>query len=638
MVAGVALVLLVAASNAHALGPSTTLESRDSTGTRVGAGSSLANGWPAVSANGRYVIFMAEKDGIVPGDTNGNLDYFLRDRMTGQTRAIDVGPDGKPVGMNYRYAADISADGRYVAFPADATRMVAGELSTRRDLFIWDRLTGAQRRFQAPDSKSIDYLEIDADGGRVAFVTDGSGRQVFVADAVTGTVSRVSQTQAGVAADGGVDDPSISADGNWVAFSSNADNLVTGGTPGQREVYLKNLTTGEISRASIGNGSAIGNGDSYSPSVSGDGCVIAFSSEATNLVAGDAGTTPKVFARDRCEGTTERISVTNAATDNQRAGSGPDISEDGCLVAFASDTVYSQPPTGNAAVLRDRCTGSTTRLDLSTNGDAGGKVSNWIRLSGGPARYAVFPSNSTNLVADDDAGGERDIFLRDRADHNVPPVAALDIAIDGLSVTADATGSYDPDGPSVTGTISFGDDTPTEDGVIATHQYAQAGTYSVTATVEDTDGSSATKTEIVTIEDTGPTGPTGPIREPILKGVSLSRKKFQVAPARGKPKAGQGTTLTVKLAAAATVSLRFDRVLKGRRKKGKCSPKTKKGPRCKVFRKAGKLYRSLSTGTNKVALSGRVGRRKLSPGRYRLTVATGDERRTVTFTILKKRR
>jgi Tol biopolymer transport system component len=632
------LVALVVAPSAFALGAATTLESRDSAGTRVGGNT------PSVSADGRYVTFMSAANSIVPGDTNGTTDYFLRDRVTGQTRAITVGPDGTPVGANPQRGLEISADGRSVAFTHTAPPLLPGTGSNDRvDLFLWDRPTGALRRFPVPGDQFPAELAIDADGSRVAF---SAGDQVYVADTTTGAMLLVSRTPAGLPGNDSSGGPAISADGNWVAFGSAATNLVSGVTPGQSEVLVGNVATGELTRASVGAGAVNANGRSEHPSISADGCAIAFTSYATNLVAGDSGTTPKVFVRDRCDGTTERVSITNDATGNQRHGESPDISDDGCLVAFVSASVYPSPPAGWAAVLRDRCAGTTTRLDLSTNGDAGGGVETPVRLSGGSARYAVFTSYATTLVAGDDPDGLPDVFLRDRADRNLPPVAALTLTRDGSRVTADATASHDPDAPTVTGSIAFGDGTPDRDGVIATHEYGKSGTYAVTVTIRDADGATATQTQIVTVPAAGGSGPPPsdptpgggkprPSSGQVVQGISLSRTRFKVAPRRGRPKSGQGTTLTVRLRAAATVSLRFDRMLKGRRSGGKCSARARKGKRCTIYRSTGRLTRRLKAGASAVALSGRIGSRRLAPGAYRLTVSAGGGQRSLAFTILR---
>ncbi len=642
LIALTAGLLLGLAPDAGAQSATTTLESRDSSGAPVRA---MAG---SVSANGRYVVFYSFS-AAVPNDTNRGGDYFLRDRLTGQTVALNTGPDGTPAGGNYGSGgvAAISADGRYIAYTHSA-KALGLDTTTNWDVIVQNRVTGARTRFPVPPGTDSYDVQIDGDGGRVAYDAEHYNTdpdQLYVGDTATGAITVVSQTPGGEAGDKSSFGPSISADGHWVTFGTNATNLVPGRS-NTSDVLIRNLDTGALEQVSLGAGGIQPNNSSYDSAVSGDGCVVAFESSATNLVANDAGTTPKIFARDRCTGSTERVSLTKDAVDNQRTGSGPDISDDGCLVTFESDTVFAAPPSGQAAVLRDRCNGTTNRLDLSTDGEPGGKVSD-LQLSGGSGRYVTFTSPVDGLVSGD-ADGVDDVFLRDRADHNLPPTPALTVTQDGRRVTADASASSDPDGPQVTGSIAFNDGSPSVDGVVASHTYATAGTFTVTATLRDSDGATATKTAIVTIPNDGATSsptPGGgtpspapqptvePTPTPTAKGklgaASLSRRRF---------KAGQGTTLTVDLDAAATVKLRFARAGHGHRKGGRCAKGAGKGKRCTRYTAEGTLTRSLPAGRSEVKLTGSVSGRALKPGAHRLKVSAGGASRTLTFVIRRPHR
>ena len=644
---------------AQAQTATTTLEAR----TQAGTGAYVTDR-SAVSADGRYVAFPSFSANVVPGDTNDATDFFLRDRATGQTRRINVGPNGEQPG-GATGATDISDDGRYVAFANIAAGLVPDGGSIY-EVFVFDRVTGGLRRIRPPaGTQATGTVAISGDGGRVAFgasPTDQNSfepQQVYVGDVASGAVSRVSQTAGGTAGNDYSISPAISADGRWVAFATNANNLVTDKN-GQVDIVVRELLTGTLTRVSVGVGGFEANGPSASPALSADGCAVAFTSSATNLVTGDAGQTPKVFVRDRCLGSTEIASLTNAAQNNQRTASGPDISADGCLVAFISSTVFAAPPSGAAAVLRDRCQGATSRLDLSTAGEPGGQVFA-VRLSGGTARYAAFLSQTPTLVAGESGEYPR-LYLRDRADRNAPPIAELALTRDGARVTADARGSRDPDGHVVSGSVAFGDGSPAQNGVIAVHDYERPGTYGVTVTIKDADGATATRTAVVTVPDAAAQGtqsppppaigaffppPTAPGRTPgttaggrsLLESATLSRRRFAVAPRTGRPRAGQGATLTVRLRDAASVRVVFERAVRGRRSGGRCSPRAKRGSRCTAYARAGTITRDLEAGTSKIALTGRIGSRTLAAGTYRLRVsADGGAERTLSFAIAPKRR
>ena len=129
-------------------------------------------------------------------------------------------------------------------------------------------------------------------------------------------------------------DPAISADGRFVAFSSDATNLVPGDTNGTADVFVRDRQTGTTRRVSVGSGGAQGNGLSVDPAISADGRFVAFASDATNLVPGDTNGADDVFVRDRQTGTTRRVSVGSGGAQGDRVSFDPAISADGRFVAF----------------------------------------------------------------------------------------------------------------------------------------------------------------------------------------------------------------------------------------------------------------------------------------------------------------
>ena len=124
---------------------------------------------------------------------------------------------------------------------------------------------------------------------------------IFVHDRQTGQTTRVSVSSSGAEAQGASNDPAISADGRFVAFVSDAANLVAGDTGGYRNVFLHDRQTGQTTRISAGFGGITVDGDSDSPAISGDGGTIVFRSDATNLLAAgsDTNVAGDIFAYDR---------------------------------------------------------------------------------------------------------------------------------------------------------------------------------------------------------------------------------------------------------------------------------------------------------------------------------------------------
>jgi Tol biopolymer transport system component len=625
--------------------------------------------WDAgISADGRWAVFTSYASNLVPGDTNGVGDVFLRDRQTGQTQRISVGPGGAQADAG-SYMPRMTADGRFVVFLSSATTLVSGgTVSPSNRAYRFDRVTGALIRLPLPVGYTAVSIGVDLigpptisdDGSRIAFeATSAGGRgDIFWWDAGSDAVKRLTELGDGTPSNGSNSfngfDPVISGDGRWVAFTTDATNLGPTDTNGFRDVYVRNVDAGGFERVSVGSGSTEANLHSSSPAIDRDGCEIAFYSDATNLVAGDTGSMNKVFVRNRCTGTTEIASLTNAAA--QGAGHPPlSISADGCRVTFlgTAPVVTPAPASGLALGMRDRCIGVTSRLDLATSGDPGtGDVLD-AAISGGTGRYVAFSTDAANLVGGD-TNGVFDTFVRDLA-ANTPPVAALTVTRDGQTVTADASGSVDPDGFVLAGSISYGDGSAAQSGLHGTHTYANPGTYGVSVTVTDADGASASNTVAVVIPPAGGSPPGGipggtvppPPRNPapllVLDRLKLSHGAFAVVGPRGKLDDRHGSVLTVRLNGAATVVLRFERVQSGRRVKGHCRLRVRRGPACSLLTTAGTQTVALPAGTSTVKLSGRIGGRALAAGSYRLVVSarSSDGRRsalrTLTFSILRLR-
>jgi Tol biopolymer transport system component len=320
---------------------------------------------PSISADGRFVAFSSLASNLVPGTPSGLPQVFVRDRKTARTELVSLGPGGVQ-GNDDSSGPAISADGRFVAFSSDSSNLVPRDTTDRDDVFVRDRLTGTTRRMSlGPGGVQSNYESsgpaISADGRFVAFASvatnlvpgDTNGQfDVFVRDRKTGTTRRVSLGQSGVEGDGRSGAsfaPAISADGRFVAFDSEAGNLVPGDTNCVSDVFVRDRRAGTTERVSLGRGGAQGNGESDEPAISADGRFVAFHSYASNLVPGDTNRGSDVFVHDRETGTTRRVSLGPGGTQSNRESDDPAISADGRFVAFESDATDLVPRDTNDA-------------------------------------------------------------------------------------------------------------------------------------------------------------------------------------------------------------------------------------------------------------------------------------------------
>ena len=278
----VSLGLALAASAAPACAGTTERAS-------VGPGGAQADGRSsgvALSPDGRYVAFASFAANLAPGSTNGRHNIYLRDRSAGATERVSVGPGGA-AGNDSSFDAAVSADGLLVAFGSYATNLVPGDDNMRPDIFARDRGAGATERANvAPDGAQAnddsDSPGLSADGRFLAFRSAATNLvagdtnlygDVFVRDRRAGTTERVSVSSGGAEGDANSYRPVISADGQFVAFVSDATNLVPGDTNGHADVFVRDLAAGRTERVSLGPGGAQGNGDSgyVGLAISGDG-------------------------------------------------------------------------------------------------------------------------------------------------------------------------------------------------------------------------------------------------------------------------------------------------------------------------------------------------------------------------------
>ncbi|HEX5504820.1 MAG TPA: HYR domain-containing protein, partial [Thermomicrobiales bacterium] len=297
-----------------------------SDGTQANSGSGVFT--LALSTDGRFVAFVSDATNLVPNDTNGRGDVFVRDRQAGATERVSVDSDGVQAnGASDIHSVALSADGRYVAFLSAATNLVPGDTNSTTDVFVRDRQFGTTERVSVA----------------------GGGAQ---------------------ANNGSTDTPALSADGRYVAFASAATNLVPGVDTICEDVFVHDRQTGATERVSVASDGGQANGCSRDPTLSADGRSVAFRSFASNLVPDDTNGTWDVFVHDRLAlDTTPPVLTMPAAITAEATGpAGAAVP----YTATATDAVD-----GAVAVACAPASGATFPLGTTTvNCSAGDKAGN----------------------------------------------------------------------------------------------------------------------------------------------------------------------------------------------------------------------------------------------------------------------
>ncbi|QQR75248.1 MAG: PD40 domain-containing protein [Holophagales bacterium] len=354
------------------------------------------------SQDGQTLLFSSTGSDLVAGgvDTNGYTDAFVWDRGTGEVTLVShAASSATSAGNRESTPKAVSADGRFVTFESRATDLIPGEVDphNEQDVFLWDRSTGA-----------------------ITLVSHAHTSVTTPADSYSFATS-------------------LSADGRFVAFSSWASDLVAGGTgpASKSDVFCWDRESGEVSLVSHLSASptAAGNNHSGSAALSADGRVMAFSSAATDLVAGarDTNWSEDTFLWTRETGSVTSVSrrlpgAIGASANPCYAGL---MSSDGRFVAFKSAAgnlipgIVAEYPKA-AVFLRDMETGSVALVSHVPGSAtvAGNRDSEPVAMSDG-GRFVAFTSGATNLVAGEvDRNGYRDdAYLWDRGTGTVALVS-----------------------------------------------------------------------------------------------------------------------------------------------------------------------------------------------------------------------
>jgi Tol biopolymer transport system component len=309
--------------------------------------------YPVISADGRIVAFESLSTNLVPDDTLDHRDIFVHNRVTGKTRRVSVRSNGDEANEGSGQVA-ISGTGRYVAFESAADNLVPNDDNEETDVFVHDRRTGR--------------------------------------------TTRVSVRSNGNEANSESNEPTISDNGRFVVFDSTAGNLVGNDGPGTSDVFIHDRETGKTKLVSVKSNGNPANGNSFYGVSSNNGRFIAFESEATNLVAGDS-SSRDVFVHNRKTGKTRRVSGRPNGNEGDGSSERPDISPSGRFVVFDSEAEDLVPGDGNNfedIFVHDRRTGNTRLLSRASNGDQADDSSHEPAISN-DGRFVAFYSDAENL-------------------------------------------------------------------------------------------------------------------------------------------------------------------------------------------------------------------------------------------------
>ena len=423
-----ALLPFVVTGTSHGQDVRTERASVSTGGVEVDAASIQAG----MSADGRYVVFASDAADLVANDS-GNLDIFVRDRQTGTTERVSIASDGTPAGAPSLFPA-ISGDGRYVVFQSDATNLVSPDTNAT-DIFLRDRVTGTTTRVSvasggAPGNGDSETPSISANGRYVTFTSladnlapdDGNqDRDVFVRDLVAGTTELASLATDGThgnnASGGlGAGPARISNDGRYVVFGSFADTLVANDLNHSDDIFVRDRVAGTTERVSIATDGTERAGHSMYGSISDDGRYVAFFSDAPLLTADDSNSVSDVFLRDRTAGVTTRLSAGPGGAPPDWPSRFPVISADGGVIAFQSDATNLAANDMNGVTdvfLYHMAGGTIERVSVADGGSEGNGASTSPSVSSDGTTVA-FQSSAGNLVAGD-GNGVTDVFVRGKA-------------------------------------------------------------------------------------------------------------------------------------------------------------------------------------------------------------------------------
>ena len=340
---------------------------------------------PAISPDGRFVVFLSNGTDLVTNGVNGGFQVYLRDLQVGRTKLVSADALGAGSGNLESSIPALTADGRFVLFESPSQGFVSGDANDAYDVFLRNTVDETNElvssiapgmiALTANGASSISGDGVSADGRYVVFASTATDlapgtttnelKQIYLRDRQTGTTTLVSVNRFGTGAgDGYSSEASLSAAGRYVVFLSDAEDLVSNDTNRLTDVFVRDILAGVTTLVSVATNGWSANRLSEAPSISAEGHWVAFQSPANNLAPNDADSfSYDVFVRDLEAGTTILASTNFPGDSFSPSHSSPLVSPDGNYVAFQSYTATA------AVRVKNLQTGATTAITLNSISD-----------------------------------------------------------------------------------------------------------------------------------------------------------------------------------------------------------------------------------------------------------------------------
>jgi hypothetical protein len=401
-----------------------------------------------VSGDGSYVGFYSMATNLDPLDADAGFDVYVKDLVAGiliLASRSDAGVKGN--GESLRVA--LASDGLTAAFESEADNLSPNDNDTSSDIFVKDLSTGNTSLaswtpffVKGNGNSSLFFTSLSGDGTTIAFesaatnldpLDDDSASDIYVQDLSTGDVRLISTSDGGNKGNGFSFTPSIAEDGNTVAFVSASTNLDPSDTDSIPDVYVKDLVTGDISLASTSDSEVKADGESGSPVLPADGSFVAFASEATNLDPADTDSFTDIFVKNLVTGDLTLASTSSNGVKGNSDSFQPTLSEDATQVAFASQATNLDPSDTDGfgdVYVKDLSVGGLTLASTSDLGIKGNGQSEVPSISADGSRVA-FSSEATNLDPSD-ADPFADVYVKDLSTADIVLASTSDMGVKGI--------------------------------------------------------------------------------------------------------------------------------------------------------------------------------------------------------------